>query len=36
LDNDLKLPAYVVDSQNPVGKRNIEGLLGEFRMVGIS
>ena len=31
LDNEMKLPDFVVHSQNPVGKINIESLLNNFR-----
>ena len=30
LDNDLKLPDFVVHSSNPAGAKNIEGLLKGF------
>lgn len=30
LDNDLKLPEFLVHSQNPVGKENIDGLFSNF------
>lgn len=32
LDNQKQLPEYIVHSQNPVGKKNIEGLLGERKL----
>ena len=31
LDNEMKLPDFVVHSQNPVGKQNIASLLSNFR-----
>ena len=31
LDNEMALPDFMVHSQNPVGKRNIESLLNNFR-----
>ena len=31
IDNDLKLPTFVIHSQNPVGKGNIEGFLEGYR-----
>jgi hypothetical protein len=31
LDNDLIIPEYIVHSQNPAGKGNIEGFLEGFR-----
>lgn len=31
MDNDLKLPEFSVHSQNPVGKKNIESLLNNFK-----
>lgn len=31
MDNDLSIPEYVVHSQNPVGKRNIELLLEFYK-----
>jgi len=30
-DKDLKLPNFVIHLQNPVGKKNLEGLLEGFR-----
>lgn len=32
MDNELPLPEFVVHSQNPVGKKNIEGLLDWYRI----
>src|SRR5690554_5209013 len=31
LDRQITLPDFAVHSQNPVGKQNIESLLGNFR-----
>lgn len=31
LDNEMALPDFTVHSQNPVGKRNIESLLNNFK-----
>jgi hypothetical protein len=31
IDNDLLVPNFVVHSQNPVGNKNIEGLLQNFK-----
>jgi len=31
MNNQSKLPEFTVHSQNPVGKENIERLLGNFR-----
>lgn len=31
LNNNVKLPGFAVHSQNPVGKKNIESLLENFR-----
>lgn len=31
MDNNLKLPNFVVHSQNPVGKKNIESILFNFK-----
>lgn len=31
LDRQITLPYFAVHSQNPVGKQNIESLLGNFR-----
>ena len=31
LDHKVKLPDFAVHSQNPVGKKNIESLLNNFR-----
>lgn len=33
LDNQLPLPEFVVHSQNPVGKENIESLLNNFKKI---
>lgn len=33
LDNNMSLPEFAVHSQNPVGKENIESLLGNFKKV---
>lgn len=32
MENELKLPAYLVHSMNPVGKENITRLLEQFRI----
>ena len=34
MDNELQLPEFLVHSQNPVGKKNVEGLLWHFRKLG--
>lgn len=31
MDNNLKMPEFSVHSQNPVGKKNIESLLNNFK-----
>jgi len=31
IDNNLQVPNFVVHSQNPVGNKNIEGLLNNFK-----
>jgi hypothetical protein len=31
IDNDLKLPRYIVHSMNPSGRENIKGLLDNFK-----
>lgn len=31
IDNNLQIPNFVVHSQNPVGNKNIEGLLNNFK-----
>jgi len=31
LDNEMALPDFTVHSQNPVGKKNIESLLNNFK-----
>lgn len=31
LDNNIEFPAHVVHSANPVGKENIQGLIGSFK-----
>jgi hypothetical protein len=31
MDNDKKLPEWVIQSANPVGKENINGLLSKFK-----
>lgn len=31
LDNEMELPDFTVHSQNPVGKKNIESLLNNFK-----
>jgi len=31
LDNNKKLPDFTIHSQNPVGKKNIESLLNNFK-----